>query len=159
MSRPKPIRIVIVDEHDAVRRALEVFFKINTDLELVGEARDGEEAVNVCEMARPDVVLMDLVMPGMDGTTATRIIRERWPHMQVVALTSFQDCDLVHGVLQAGAIGYLLKNTSGSDLARAIRAAQVGQSTLAPEVAQVLVQEGAPSHRNLHGYDDDDLVK
>ena len=68
MSRSKPIRIVIVDEHDTVRRALAVFFRINTDLELVGEARDGEEAVNVCEMARPDVVLMDLVMPGMDGT-------------------------------------------------------------------------------------------
>jgi len=158
MSRSEPIRIMIVDEHDTVRRALALIFKINTDLELVGEARDGEGAVTVCEKVQPDVVLMDLVMPGMDGTSATRIIRERWPHVQVIALTSFQDRDLVHGVLQAGAMGYLLKNISGSDLVRAIRAAQVGQSTFAPEVAQVLVQGEALRRGNLHVHNDDDLV-
>lgn len=158
MNSSEPIRILIVDEHDTVRRALSLFFRINTDLELVGEARNGEEAVSVCEMVQPDVVLMDLVMPGMDGATATRIIRERWPRVQVLALSSFQDRDLVSDVLQAGAIGYLLKNVSGNDLVRAIRAARVGQSTLAPEVAQLLVQGAGPGHRGPHVHSDRDLV-
>lgn len=158
MNSSEPIRVMIVDEHDTVRRALSLFFRINTDLELVGEARDGEEAISVCEMVQPDVVLMDLVMPGLDGTTATRIIRQRWPRVQVLALTSFQDHDLVSDVLRAGAIGYLLKNVSGSDLARAIRAARVGKSTLAPEVAQLLVQRGDPSHQSPHVNSDQNLV-
>ena len=157
MNSSEPIRVMIVDEHDTVRRALSLFFRINTDLELVGEARDGEEAISVCEMVQPDVVLMDLVMPGLDGTTATRIIRERWPHVQVVALTSFQDHDLVSDVLRAGAIGYLLKDVSGTDLARAIRAARAGQSTLAPEVAQLLVQGTDPS-QSPHVNNDRNLV-
>jgi NarL family two-component system response regulator LiaR len=140
MSTADPIRVMIVDDHDMVRKGLATFLKVNADLELVGEARDGQEALRMCEQVHPNVVLMDLVMPEMDGTTATRLIRQRWPEVQVVALTSFQEKELVQQVLQAGAIGYLLKNVSVDELADAVRAAYAGQSTLAPEAAQALIQ-------------------
>ncbi len=139
-SRPNPIRVMIVDDHDMVRKGLATFLRVNADLELVGEARDGQEALRMCEQVRPDVILMDLVMPEMDGTTATRQIRDRWPEVQVVALTSFQEQELVREVLRAGAIGYLLKNVTVDDLAEAVRAAHAGRSTLAPEAAQALSQ-------------------
>ena len=96
--------------------------------------------MRLCEQAQPNVVLMDLVMPEMDGATATRIIRERWPQIQVVALTSFEEKELVEGVLQAGAISYLLKNVSAEELADAVRKAHAGRPTLAPEAAQALIQ-------------------
>jgi NarL family two-component system response regulator LiaR len=150
MSTSDPIRVMIVDDHDMVRKGLATFLKVNADLELVGEARDGQEALRMCEQVRPNVVLMDLVMPEMDGTTATRLIREQWPEVQVIALTSFQEKELVQQVLQAGAISYLLKNVSVDELAEAVRAAHVGQSTLAPEAAQALIQtasqEPPPGH-------------
>ena len=150
MSASNPIRVMIVDDHDMVRRGLVAFLKVKADLELVGEASDGQEAIELCEQVRPDVVLMDLVMPGMDGTDATKVIRQRWPHVQVVALTSFEERELVRGALQAGAISYLLKNVSVDDLAEAIRAAHTGRSTLAPEAAQALMQmavrEPVPGH-------------
>jgi len=110
------------------------------DLELVAEAGGGEEAVRLCEEAKPDVVLMDLVMPGMDGAAATKEIRAKCPHIQVIALTSFKEEELVEGALRAGAIGYLLKNVSADELADAIRAAHAGRPTLAPEAAQALIQ-------------------
>jgi DNA-binding NarL/FixJ family response regulator len=131
---------MIADEHDMVRKGLATFLSITPDLVLAGEARNGQEAVEKCEAIRPDVILMDLRMPVMDGMTATRIIRKRWPDVQVVALTSFQERDLVQEVLRAGAIGYLLKNVTVTELAKAIRAAQAGESTLAPEAAQALTQ-------------------
>lgn len=140
MSTSDPIRVMIVDEHNMVRRALAMFLRVCSDLELVGEAKNGQEALQMCEQVQPDVVLMDLLMPVMDGMAATRSIRERWPEVQVIALTSFHEQELVHDVLEAGAIGYLLKNITGDDLAAAIRAAYAGQSTLAPEAAQALVQ-------------------
>jgi NarL family two-component system response regulator LiaR len=150
MTTSDPIRVMIVDDHDMVRKGLATFLKVNADLELVGEARDGQEALRMCEQVHPNVVLMDLVMPEMDGTTATRLIRQRWPEVQVVALTSFQEKELVQQVLQAGAIGYLLKNVSVDELADAVRAAYAGQSTLAPEAAQALIQtasqEPPPGH-------------
>jgi NarL family two-component system response regulator LiaR len=133
---------MIVDDHGMVRRGLTAFLRTSADLELVGEARDGREAVRVCATAQPDVVLMDLVMPDMDGVAATRAIRERWPQVQVIALTSFQERELVQGALRAGAIGYLLKNVTAADLSEAIRAAHAGRSTLAPEALQVLVELG-----------------
>jgi len=142
MTSESPIRVVVVDDHDMVRRGLAMFLKAKTDLELVGEASDGEEALRVCEQAQPDVVLMDMVMPRMDGREATRAIRQRWPRMQVIALTSFKDRELVQGALQAGAIGYLLKNVSTDELAEAIRAAQAGRLTLSSEAAQVLAVAG-----------------
>lgn len=138
------IRVMVVDDHAMVRRGLAAFLKVNPDLELVGEAGDGEEALLICERARPDVILMDLVMPRMDGAAATRAIRARCPEVQVIALTSFQDRDLVQGALRAGAISYLLKNVSGSDLADAVRAAHAGRPTLAPEAVQALVDLAVP---------------
>ena len=134
------IRVMLVDDHAVVRSGLGAFLIAFDDLELVAEAGSGEEAVRLCEEAQPDVVLMDLVMPGMDGAAATRAIRERCPHIQVIALTSFKEQDLVEGALQAGAIGYLLKNVSADELANAIRAAHAGRPTLAPEAAQALIQ-------------------
>jgi len=140
MSEPTPIRVMLVDDHAVVRGGLGAFLLAFDDLELVGEAGSGEEAVRLCEQVQPDVVLMDLMMPEMDGAEATLAIRERCPKIQVIALTSFKEKELVEGALQAGAIGYLLKNVSADELANAIRAAHVGRPTLAPEAAQALIQ-------------------
>jgi len=140
MADSSPIRVMIVDDHDMVRRGLAAFLKVKADLELVGEAGNGQQAIVLCEQVQPDVILMDLVMPKMGGTAATQVIRERWPHVQVIALTSFQEKELVRDVLHAGAISYLLKNVSVDDLTEAIRAAHVGRSTLAPEATQALIQ-------------------
>ncbi|MCP4542208.1 MAG: response regulator transcription factor [Chloroflexi bacterium] len=131
---------MIVDDHGMVRRGLVTYLRNNENLELIGEARNGREALEMCERLQPDVVLMDLVMPELDGTAATRIIRERWPQTQVIALTSFQEKELVQKALQAGAISYLLKNISGSELAVAIQAAFAGRSILATEAVQALIQ-------------------
>jgi NarL family two-component system response regulator LiaR len=140
MNEMKPIRVMIVDDHDMVRRGLVAYLEDEVGLELVGEADDGREAVQICDQVRPDVVLMDLVMPELSGAEATRIIRDRWPQVQVIALTSFQEEDLVQDALRAGAISYLLKNVSGQDLVEAIRAAHAGRSTLAPEAVQALIR-------------------
>ncbi len=140
MDASDPIRVMIVDDHAMVRRGLAAFLKANVDLELVGEAGNGREALLMCERLSPDVILMDLVMPEMDGMACTRRIRDRYANVQVIALTSFQEKSLVQEALQAGAISYLLKNVSADELADAIRAAYVGRSTLAPEATQVLIQ-------------------
>ncbi len=134
------IRVMVVDDHDMVRSGLGAFLTTTEDLHLAGEASDGEEAIRLAKEIKPDVVLMDLVMPGVDGVQATRVIRAVCPDTQVVALTSFGEERLVKGALEAGAISYLIKNVSAEELARAIRAAHLGQSTLAPEAAQTLVQ-------------------
>jgi len=137
---PSPrIRVLVVDDHTMVRRGLATFLKVFDDLELAGEAAGGQEAVQLCAKVQPDVVLMDMVMPDMDGPTATRLIREQSPSIQVIALTSFKEENLVQSALQAGAIGYLLKDVSADELAQAIRSAHAGRSTLSPEAAQALV--------------------
>lgn len=146
MEQTRPIRVLLVDDHAVVRSGLATFLMVFDDLEFVGEASDGREAVQKCAELQPDVVLMDLMMPEMDGATATKAIRSRWPAIQVVALSSFKEDDLVQGALRAGAIGYLLKNTSANDLAAAIRAAVAGKPTLAPEAAQALI------HASRSGY-------
>lgn len=133
------IKVMLVDDHAVVRSGLGAFLLASDDLELVGEAGSGEEAVRRCRSVAPDVVLMDLIMPGMDGAEATKIIRQTCPDIQVIVLTSFKEEDLVQRALQAGAIGYLLKNVSSDELADAIRAAKVGRPTLAPEAAQALI--------------------
>jgi NarL family two-component system response regulator LiaR len=140
MSEEQPIGVMIVDDHNVVRSGLSAFLMVFDDLEFVGEAGSGEEAVRMCDEAKPDVVLMDLVMPGMDGAQATKAIREKCPDIQVIALTSFKEQELVQGALEAGAIGYLLKNVDADELAGAIRAAHAGRPTLAPEAAQALIQ-------------------
>lgn len=145
-----PIRVMIVDDHKVVRGGLKAFLLSFDDLALVGEARSGEEALQVCRDTQPDVVLMDLVMPGMDGSAATRLIREAYPAVQVIALTSFPEEALVEQALQAGAIGYLLKTVEPDELAAAIRAAQRGQTTLAPEAAQALIHAHTRAPRPGH---------
>ncbi len=135
----QPIRVMIVDDHTMVRRGLATFLMVFDDLQLAGEAESGEAAIQLCAEVHPDVVLMDMVMPGMDGTTATRAIRQQYPNVQVLVLTSFIDRELIKNALGAGAIGYLLKDASADELARAIRAAHAGRATLSPEAAQVLV--------------------
>ena len=140
MSSHDPIRVMIVDDHSMVRRGLATILRVRPGLQLVGEAGNGQEAVRMCQQVRPDVVLMDLVMPEMDGAAATRALRETCPEIQVIALTSFKEKELVQGALEAGAIGYLLKNISADELADAIHAAFAGRPTLAPEIAQVLLQ-------------------
>jgi NarL family two-component system response regulator LiaR len=140
MSEAQPIRVLIVDDHSMVRTGLATFIRVKPDLELVGEARDGQQALRLCEQLQPDVILMDLVMPRMDGVAATRAIRQRWPAVQILALTSFKDKDMVQDALRAGAIGYLLKDVSVDELANAIRAAHAGRPTLAPEAAQALIE-------------------
>jgi NarL family two-component system response regulator LiaR len=140
MVEEQPIRVLLVDDHAMLRRGLRFFLKGFDDLELVGEASSGQEALAICGECAPDVVLMDMVMPGLDGAEATRLIREQFPHVQVIALTSFQEDALIERALQAGAIGYLLKNVSAKELAKAIRRAQAGQPTLAPEATEALIQ-------------------
>ncbi len=136
----EPIRVMIVDDHNVVRSGLSAFLMAFDDLQLVGEASNGAEALRLCEKFHPDVVLMDLVMPIMDGAAATKAIRERFPDIQILALTSFKEQDLVQGALEAGAIGYLLKNLPADKLAEAVRAAHAGKPTLAPEAAEALIQ-------------------
>lgn len=139
-SPSKPIRVMLVDDHTMVRRGLATFLKVFDDLQLAGEAESGAAAIQLCGEILPDVVLMDMVMPDMDGATATRAICQKYPQVQVIALTSFKEGDLVKNALEAGAIAYLLKDVSADDLVRAIRAAHNGRATLSPEAAQALVE-------------------
>lgn len=134
------IKIVIADDHNVVRSGISAFLDVFDDFELVGEASNGREAVQLCDARHPDVVLMDLVMPEMDGAQATQLIHEKCPDIRVIVLTSFKEDNLVENALQAGAIGYLLKNVSADEIADAIRSAVAGRPTLAPEAAQVLMK-------------------
>jgi NarL family two-component system response regulator LiaR len=135
------IRVLIVDDHGVVRRGLRMFLEDDPELEVVGEARDGREAVAEARVLKPDVVLMDLLMPGIDGITATGIIRRELPDTEVIALTSVLEDVSVAGAVKAGAIGYLLKDTRSDELCRAIKAAAAGQVQLSPEAAARLLRE------------------
>ncbi len=141
MTTSRQIRILLADDHMMVRSGLATVLGVYDDMKLVGEAGDGEEAIRLCDSLRPDVVLMDLLMPKMDGVAATRTIKERWPEIQVIALTSFKDKEYVEGALKAGASGYLLKNVSAEELVGAVRRAVAGQPSLSPEAARVLIQK------------------
>jgi DNA-binding NarL/FixJ family response regulator len=145
MAEDSPIRVLLVDDHGVVRRGLEAYLDLVDDIEMVGEAGNGREALaRVAEMDAagrpPDVVLMDLLMPEMDGIAATAALKERWPQIEVVALTSFIEEDKIHGALQAGATGYLLKDAAATEVAAAIRAAHQGEMHLAPAVARRLAE-------------------
>jgi NarL family two-component system response regulator LiaR len=141
---------MVVDDHDMVRRGLATMLQVYDDLELAGEAADGEAAVGRCAELRPDVVLMDLLLPGLDGAAATAAVRARCPAVQVLALTSFREDDLVQRAIAAGAIGFLYKNVSADELADAIRAAHAGRPTLASEAMGALLRGAqrapAPGH-------------
>jgi two-component system, NarL family, response regulator LiaR len=151
MNAASPIRVLLVDDHTMVRRGLAIFLQVFDDLELAGEAGSGNEAVELCARLVPDVVLMDMVMPDMDGATATRLIRQRFPTVQVIALTSYKEEELIQNALQAGAISYLLKDVSAEELAHAIRAAHAGHATLSPAAVQALVH--AASQPPVPGHD------
>lgn len=144
-SSSKLIRILVVDDHAMVRRGLATFLKVFDDMQLIGEAENGKSAIQLCAELLPDVVLMDMVMPDMDGASATRAVRKRFPQIQVIALTSFKEGKIIRNALEAGAIGYLLKDVSADDLAHAIRAAHVGRATLSPDAAQSLVESANQS--------------
>ncbi len=139
MNEHERIRVMVVDDHTVVRSGLAAFLLTYDELELVAEAGSGEEAIRKCVELAPDVVLMDLMMPGMNGAEATRAIRQKCPDTKVIALTSFKEDDLMQKTLQAGAIGYLFKNVSADELVTAIRNAREGKPTLAPEAAQALI--------------------
>lgn len=140
ISASKPIRVMLVDDHTMVRRGLATFLKIFDDLQLVGEAESGEAAIQLCARVLPNVILMDMALSVMDGATATRAIRQQFPQVQVIILTSFKEGKLIKNALEAGAIGYLLKDLSANELVDAIRAAHAGRATLSPEAAQALVE-------------------
>lgn len=152
MNTEKMIRVLITDDHAVVRNGLSSFLMAYDDLELVGEAKNGEQAVLLCDKLHPDVVLMDLVMPAMDGATAIGLIKQNHPEIQVLALTSYKEHKLVQAALKAGAIGYLLKDISAPDLATAIRSAFVGKPTLAPEAVEALIH-ASQEPENLIGND------
>jgi two-component system, NarL family, response regulator LiaR len=145
MNTLQTLRVMLVDDHNVVRSGLAAFLNAYEDLELVGEAMNGLEALNLCHRKKPDVILMDLMMPEMDGIAATRAILADYPEIKIIAMTSFEDEELVQGVLAAGAISYLLKNVTSDELVKAIREAASGRSTLSPEAARVLVQATRPT--------------
>jgi DNA-binding NarL/FixJ family response regulator len=143
--RQPPVRVFVVDDHTVVRRGLRAYLDVVDDMEVIGEAADGQEALEriaalVAAGRPPDVVLMDLLMPGMDGITATAAVSQRHPEMAVVAMTSFTQADKVHGALQAGAAGYLLKDAEADEVAAAIRAACRGEVHLDPAIARQLTR-------------------
>jgi DNA-binding NarL/FixJ family response regulator len=136
----KPIRVLIADDHSVVRQGLRMFLAVDPGLEVVGEAEDGLEAVDMARRLRPDVVLMDILMPGLDGNGATAVVRRELPRTEVIALTSVLDDGAVVGAIRAGAVGYLLKDTRAAQLRQAIRAAAAGQVQLSPEATARLVR-------------------
>jgi two-component system, NarL family, response regulator LiaR len=136
-----PIRVLLVDDHSVVREGLHMFLGRDPELLVVGEAADGEEAIALARQLRPDVVLMDLLMPVLDGIAATAAIREEMSNIEVVALTSVLESESVVGAVKAGAIGYLLKDTQAAELRRAIKAAAAGQVQLSPQALGYLLHK------------------
>ena len=136
-----PIRVLIADDHAIVRKGIRALLATEADIEVVGEAADGKEAVEKAERLHPDVILMDLVMPGMDGIEATRRITTRQPEIRILVLTSFAEDEKVFPALKAGALGYLLKDAGPEELVRAIRQVYCGESSLHPAIARKVLQE------------------
>jgi NarL family two-component system response regulator LiaR len=142
------IRVMITDDHGVVRQGLRMFLSLDPDFEVVGEAENGQEALEMARELRPDVVLMDLLMPVMDGMEATGAIRKELPDVEVVALTSVLEDVSVTGAVRAGAIGYRLKDTDSDELGRAIKAAAEGRVHLAPQAAERLMREVRAPEKN-----------
>jgi two-component system, NarL family, response regulator LiaR len=140
-GKPMTIRLLLVDDHAVVRQGLRMFLSLDPDFEIVGEAADGNAALKLARELQPDVVLMDLLMPGMDGIEATGILRREMPDIEVIALTSVLEDSSVVGAIRAGAIGYLLKDTEANELIRSIKAAAEGQVQLSPQAAARLMRE------------------
>jgi DNA-binding NarL/FixJ family response regulator len=139
MTKDQPIRVLLVDDHEMVRRGLAVFIQSFDDLVLVGEAANGKEALRFLNNTQTDVILMDILMPEMGGIEAIKTILPQWPEVKIIAMTSFEEEELVKEAITSGAIGFLMKNASIDELAGAIRNAHAGKPTLAPEAAQILM--------------------
>jgi len=144
---PEPIRVLVVDDHAVVRQGLRGLLELQDGVEVVGDAADGAQGVEAATELRPDVILIDLVMPVLDGVSAMRLLRERLPDVRVIVLTSFLDDDKLLPALRAGAAGYLLKNAEPQEVVRAVRAAHAGQTILDPVVAARLVETLAADDR------------
>lgn len=140
------IRILLADDHAVVRSGISKFLSVMKDMELVGEASDGAEAIKMAGLLKPDVIIMDLMMPGVDGITATREIHRMHPQIKIIALTSFSEQNMVQGALQAGALGYMQKNVTAVELANAIRSAKAGRMTLSQEATEVLANSVTQAH-------------
>jgi NarL family two-component system response regulator LiaR len=140
MTETKMIKVMVVDDHPIVRDGLKSVLLVADDMELVGEAGSGRETMARCQESLPDVILMDVVMPGMDGLETTRAVLGQYPEVKIVVLTTFPEEDLVQEALESGAIGYLLKNTPADTVAEAIRSAYAGEPVLGPEATQALIR-------------------
>ncbi len=138
MSDSERIRVLVVDDHEVLRSGVAFALLAFDDLELAGEARSGEDGLGLCGEVRPDVVLLDMLMPGIDGVDTARAIRDRYPEMRVLVLSNYHDTDLVQRAAQAGVIGYLVKAVTAEELAEAIRAAAAGRPAFSPEALQAL---------------------
>lgn len=147
----KPIRVIIVDDHVMVRSGLRLFLLAFEDLKLVGEAANGEEAIHLCNQEKPNVVLMDMVMPIMDGVRATSEIHSHFPHIHVIGLTTFYEPAMIQKMVDAGASSFLLKSITATELAQAIRDASNGKTTISPEI-QDLLRGRQPSSAQLSKY-------
>jgi NarL family two-component system response regulator LiaR len=145
MAESKKIRVMIVDDHTIVREGLTTLLEVHPELTLVGDAADGARAIELCDQLEPDVILMDLMMPQMDGVTAIQLIMKSHPEVRILALTSFVENEMLHAALEAGAVGYLLKNITAVELVEAIKGAHVGKSSLAPEATQELIRAATAS--------------
>jgi len=143
----EPIRVVVVDDHAVVRQGLRGLLELQDGIEVVGDAADGAQGVEAATRLRPDVILLDLVMPTLDGISAMRLLRERLPETRVIVLTSFLDDDKLLPAIRAGAAGYLLKNAEPQEVVRAVRAAHAGQTVIDPVVASRLVETLAADDR------------
>ena len=152
MNDRAKIRVLSVDDHEIMRGGIRYLLMANDEIELVGEARTGQEALDLCENLDPDVILMDMRMPGMDGIQTTQLVRERFPNIQVLVLTSFEEEEMIHQAVQAGAIGYLQKGISMDELADAIHSAYLGKPSLSPGAFQVLVK-GSSLQEDAAGFD------
>ena len=147
MTDPEPIKVLVVDDHPVVRDGLKNMFMIFKDIELIGEAENGKAALAFCRQRTPDVILMDIIMPEMDGVLATYAIREQYPQVKIIVLTSYPEDDLVLKSLAAGAISYLLKNAPIDDLANAVRLAYAGRSTLSTEATMALIRANSGAQK------------
>ena len=158
MAEPNQICALLVDDHPVIRIGMEATLSAFPDIRVVGQAKDGEEALTLCAIYQPDVVLMDLVMPRVNGVEATRRIRTQFPHIQVIVFTSFQGQNLVQQALQAGAIGYLLKDASPQEIVAAVRSAAAGKRTLSPDILDALIQTAThPSAERLYDLSEREL--
>jgi two-component system, NarL family, response regulator LiaR len=145
-----PIRIVLVDDHLRVHEAVTTVLKSVEDIVLIGQGSNGAEALQLCEELQPDLILMDIVMPGMNGAEATRLIHQKFPNIKILVLSSLQDDESVHAMLENGAMGYILKGSLASDLVDTLRTAYSGKSVFSKEITQVLMR--VPPHEKSHDF-------